>query len=100
VTAPDVLIIALEAAVPLHIAIMRDWPARHRINEAQWAAGVIAEKGDVLMFGGKRGEAANAFNALAKGLAAAAYQPGGVTCAGRHWCVNHEVCVRARGEAA
>lgn len=48
---PDILTIALDAAVPLHIWMMRDWPVRHRINEAHRAAQVIAERGDVLMFG-------------------------------------------------
>jgi hypothetical protein len=88
---PDISI-ALEAAVPLHILLMRDWPETRRINEAQWAAGVIAERGDVLQYGGKPGAAAAAFNALAKGLAVAAFAPGGVTFAGLHWCVDHSVC--------
>lgn len=92
---PDLLITALEAAVPLHIAIMRDWTDRHRVDAAYRAADVVAERGDVLMFGGGRGDAAEAFNWLAKGLAAAAYQPGGVTFAGRHWCTDHALCVRA-----
>lgn len=91
---PDILI-ALEAAVPLHILLMRDWPETRRISEARWAGGVIAERGDVLQYGGKRGAAAQAFNALAKGLATAAYQPGGVTFAGLHWCTDHALCESA-----
>lgn len=92
-TETEPLIIALDAAVPLHVLLMRDWPEHRRINEARWAAQVVAAKGDVLQFGGRG--AAHAFNALAKGLAVAAYAPGGVTFSGRHWCVDHTVCLRA-----
>lgn len=91
---PDI-IIALEAAVPLHILLMRDWPETRRINEAHWASDVIAERGDLLQYGGKRGAAAAAFNALAKGLAIGAFAPGGVTFAGHHWCTDHAVCLGA-----
>lgn len=87
------LLDALDAAVQLHILLMKDWPEYQRIGEARRASQVIAEKGDVLQFGG-RGAAA-AFAALAKGLAAAAYSPGGVIIAGHHWCPDHSVCLRA-----
>lgn len=93
--APDnsVLLIALQAAVPLHIVFMRDWTARERLDRARWAADEVAAHGDVLLFGGERGAAAGAFNALAKGLAVGAYQPGGIDFAGLHWCVDtHELC--------
>lgn len=39
------------------------------------------------------------FAALAKGLAAGAYVPGGVTAFGRHWCANHAACEAAEVEA-
>lgn len=89
------LLDALDAAVQLHILLTRDWPEHRRIDEAKRAAQVIAEKGDVIQYGGRPGETAHAFNALAKGLAAAAYAPGGVTIAGHHWCPDHAVCLRA-----
>jgi hypothetical protein len=48
------------------------------------------------LYGGKH--CAEAFNALARGLAALAYQPGGVKYAGLHWCVEeHPGCPRRRG---
>lgn len=99
---PDNLVEALRAAVPLNILLMRDWPERLRLNEAHWAARVVSAKGDVLQFGGSRpGQAAGALNALAKGLAAAAYQPGGVTFAGLHWCTEeHAECPGAQPGAA
>jgi hypothetical protein len=87
--------IALSAAVPLRIWEMRDWSERRRIEETRGVADVIGCEGDLLMFGGKRGETARVFNALAKGVAAAAYQPGGITFLGVHWCVNHALCEQA-----
>ena len=52
----------------------------------------IACKGDVLMYGGKRGEAAQAFGHLARAVAVGALLPGGITFAGRHWCTDHAAC--------
>lgn len=96
VTRDEHLLIALEAAVPLRILDMRDWTPETRINEAVFAMNAIDARGDVLQYGGgKRGDVAHAFKWLATGLAAAAYQPGGVTFAGRHWCTDHAACVDA-----
>lgn len=36
---------------------------------------------------------------LARGLAAAAFQPGGISVFGRHWCVDHAECVAAEAAA-
>lgn len=80
---PELLSIALEAAVPLRILEMRDWPAERRILAARECADVIASHGDDLQYGGKH--TADAFNKLAIGLAVMAYQPGGVTFSGSHW---------------
>ena len=35
------------------------------------------------------------FAAVARGIAAAAHIPGGITVFDRHWCVNHTECVEA-----
>jgi hypothetical protein len=88
-----VLVETLRAAVPLRIGDLllqsdksRTWLA------TRWAADAvdpIASRGDVLQFGGKKGEAAAVFNHLAKGLAALAMVPGGVVFAGTHWCIEH-----------
>ncbi|WP_433460721.1 hypothetical protein [Micromonospora sp. CA-248212] len=40
------------------------------------------------------------FNALARALAAAAFQPGGITFAGMHWCTDHQQCADADADAA
>lgn len=80
------LLTALEAAVPLWIFEMRNWSDDARIELGHSLAQVVAEKGDILQFGSKRkGETAEVFNAAAKGLAALAYQPGGIYFCGVHW---------------
>lgn len=81
----DLLRVALQAAVPLWVQEVQSWSTESRLAVARECADVVASKGDVLQFGGKRGEAAAAFNALARGLACCAYQPGGVTFLGDHY---------------
>jgi hypothetical protein len=77
---------ALEAAVPLWIEEIRLWSEDRRIERARACGQVIAEKGDVVQFKGKkRGESANAFNRLAEGIACAAFQPGGIRVLGLHF---------------
>lgn len=95
----DPLGITLELAVPWRMAqIARFDPDFRDGLRRRWAAEAavqVGTMGDSLIFGGKKpGRPADVFNRLAKGLAAAAYQPGGVSYAGRHWCVDH--CVAAR----
>ncbi|WP_332758454.1 hypothetical protein [Streptomyces sp. MT206] len=82
------LVETLRLAVPLHIAELRDRPTDVLVAIASQSASVVGSKGDVLQFHSpKRGAAAEAFNALARGLAAAAIVThGGVTFAGSHWC--------------
>ena len=83
---PALLRIALEAAVPLWIHRHEDTPVEARIARARECADIVAEHGDDIQFrGAKKGETAAAFNALAEGLALAAYQPGGVDFADDHW---------------
>jgi hypothetical protein len=92
---PAALVIGLEAAVPLHIL-----DAQHRTDEQRVAAAndlgtVIGSHGDDLIYGGRH--CAATFNALARGLALLAYQPGGVDFAGHHWCTTpHEGCPNRR----
>ncbi|MFF4188452.1 hypothetical protein ACFYZ9_35165 [Streptomyces sp. NPDC001691] len=85
------LVETLRLAVPLHIAELRGHPTDVLIAIAGRSASVVGSKGDVLQFHSpKRGTAAEAFNALARGLAAAAIVThGGVTFAGSHWCTVH-----------
>jgi hypothetical protein len=97
----DVLRISLEAAVPLWIDQLSRMPERDRERTrmawAHEAADVIGSKGDALQYGGKRGEAANAFNHLARGLAVGAFQPGGISFAGLHFEVTGDDLAAAAG---
>lgn len=83
----DTLGVALSAAVPLHILEINDRPLPWLIGEASRCATVVGSKGDALQYGGKG--CAEAFNALARGLACAALvASGGVTWHGMHWCAR------------
>ena len=95
------LIATLAFAVPLWMLELQDRTDNQRAAIAKRCSAMVAERGDVLMFGSKtRGKAAEVFNALAEGIAAAAFQPGGITFAGRHWCIDHAVCQEAAACAA
>ena len=86
----------LQAAVPLFITELRGTSHWQRVSLAREDAAQIAAHGDALMFRSKKGETARSFNALARGLAIGAYQPGGITFAGQHWCTDHDVCTGAK----
>jgi hypothetical protein len=84
------LVPALECSVPIWIQQIKaggidGWTARVAEKREHWIE-MIAYRGDVLQFGGgKKGEAAAAFNALAEALAHMAFVPGGVKFSGVHW---------------
>lgn len=78
----------LELAVPIAIQEVIPWGPDRRIAYCQAHAQDIASRSDVLMFGGKRGEAGKLFGILARCLACLAFQPGGVRFAGAHWAVD------------
>lgn len=80
----------LRVAVPMWILKMQSerWTPEQRIERAGVCGQVVAEKGDVLQFGGRKGEAAEAFNRLAEGLAASAFSPGGVMFLGMRFSVD------------
>jgi hypothetical protein len=53
----------------------------------------LAEKGDVLLYRGKKkGETASAFADLARGVALLAFAPGGVSIFGFHACTGTRDC--------
>ncbi|MFJ4637546.1 hypothetical protein ACIP69_18220 [Streptomyces hygroscopicus] len=82
-----VLLETLRLAVPMHMAELRLLEPSRRAEIASRCATVIGSHGDALQFGGKH--CAEAFNALARGLAAAALTaPGGVDALGGHWCAD------------
>lgn len=96
--------ICLSAAVPLRIAEYAGHGADGRASLAKdlWCgqqlidgpcpcsglADIIACHGDAIIRGDNG--AAQAFNALARGLALGAYLPGGVHFADTHWQVNQD----------
>lgn len=87
----ELLRISLSAAVPLWIDRLRSisWPILEA--RAHEAAQIVAEKGDIIQFrGGKKGETAKAFNALAEGIAILAFAPGGVTFSDMHFRARHD----------
>src|SRR5216684_3777752 len=93
--------IALQAAVPMWIdELRRTTDTKTRLHMASESAQFIAEHGDnVLYRGPKRGDSAKAFNHVARGLAIGAFQPGGVTAFGSHWCTDHDACLAAESAA-
>lgn len=84
--APPALIPLLALAVPLAIESLRHKSFPEIALIAKEAGQYIAEHGDVILYKGtKKGESAKAFAMLAKGLAALAFAPGGVTFYDLHW---------------
>ncbi len=93
-TANDHLLLAtLDVAVPLRIADLTYWSEAGRLTHAAGCADIIAAQGDALQYGGKG--CREAFAAMVRALAVMAYQPGGVTFAGRHWCAGLCDCPQA-----
>lgn len=77
---------ALEAAVPLYAMQLREKPWSEIQRIAAEAGQMIAEHGDDVLFRSKKkGASAAAFNALARGIAALSFVPGGVTLFGLHF---------------
>lgn len=77
---------------------------RHRLHASRVNGGSRMECGRtcrICLRGQPSHTAGELFTLLARGLAAAAFQPGGVSFAGLHWCAApHDGCPhRARGEA-
>jgi hypothetical protein len=95
--ADSVLVISLQAAVPLRIMELRRYSAERLIELAREAGQHVASHGDDILFRSKKkGATAEAFNQLVTGLAAAALVvPGGITFAGCHWCDDHRACEQA-----
>lgn len=87
------LIIHLEVPVALNIAHLLTLPKTHReyciSTWPQQAGHTLGHLGDTLQFKPKKpGRPAEAFSALARGIAAAAFLPGGITVGGRTWDVS------------
>lgn len=86
----------LQVAVPMWVERWREryrsWPQERIYARSRELGQVVAEKGDVIQFrGGKKGETAAAFNALAEGLALMSMHPGGVLFLGIRWAADPAV---------
>jgi len=79
--------IALSAAVPLWIMDLRakGGPDESDVERAREFSQALSEKGDVLQFAGRNGEAAGLFNRLAHAVAVMAFKPGGIYVFGQRW---------------
>lgn len=77
----------LGCAVPLEIAALESagGPDADDYAAAQAFGRELAARGDVLLYGGKPGEAADLANRTARAVAVLAFSPGGVTLFGEHW---------------
>lgn len=96
---PDgILLLSLEFAVPLAINDLARWPWSFVEQTATSAGQQVAEHADDLQFGGKH--CASTFAALARGLAACSFAPGGVHFCGVHWCARHPESTATDGQYA
>ena len=80
---------SISAAVPLWISELEalGGPDDSDLRQACEVAGVLAERGEGLIFGGAG--AAGLFNRFARAIAVLAFTPGGVTVFGRHYEGGH-----------
>lgn len=86
----DLLGLSLDVAVPVAQEELgrMSWAEVERV--AAEAVDVVASKGDLILYRSTRpGETSAAFVALARGLAALSFAPGGVSFLGRHWDAEH-----------
>ncbi len=85
----------LQAAIPMWIERLRVQPWETVQARAHEASTIVASQGDIIQFKSKeKGATARAFNALAEGLAALSFCPGGVKFLGDHWIAEHPEGVR------
>jgi hypothetical protein len=83
------IIPALSCAVPLWIMRLEELShAERSATIKRWAgnaAEVLERTGEAILYRTQPGESAEAFNAVAKAIAALSFAPGGVTLFGEHW---------------
>lgn len=91
----ELLKVSLSCAVPLWIERARRYTDAEFKKRVELAGQKVAERGDIIQFRSRRaGQSAEAFNALAEGLALLAFCPGGVYFLGMHFEAN-----KRKGEA-
>jgi hypothetical protein len=88
---PPHLMPMLELSVRMRLSELKltTWEEQIQAGRHQELAQIIAEKGDTIMFRGKKkGESAAAFNALAESIAMACLVPGGIRFMGYWWTAD------------
>ena len=87
---PVLLPTMLQTAVPLWAEQFAHRPFAELQDMLPDIGNIIAHKGDIILYkSNKPGETAEAFNALAKGVAIASFVPGGVCCFGYRFVSIH-----------
>jgi len=84
----NILAIAMSAAIPLYIISLKDkgGPSQADFDSLKETSSLLGEKGDVLLFGGKKkNECADIFNKTAEAIAILSFLPGGITIFGQHY---------------
>lgn len=82
----DLLGMTLELAVPLWVERRSSWTWNQRLVRCHEIVEIVASKGDIIQYKSKKkGESAEAFNALAEGVAMLSFVWGGVSLFGRRW---------------
>jgi hypothetical protein len=94
----QLLAASLGAAVHIEMLKLQDLTPEQRAAEVRSAGVQIGQHGDTLQYGGRG--TVSVFATTARALAVLAYQPGGVTFAGMHFCARHELCEQAAKEVA
>lgn len=110
---PPILLPLLQLAVPLWIEKVRDWDVKQRLQAAYDAGIILSTRADSLRFRDRGNPKSNdchdhlttadVFNTLAKGLACAAFTPGGIEFFGQTWNANPIIisdrrpCMRSDG---
>ena len=87
----DLLKSSLETAVPLWIEKLKEkgGPTSEDFSGLSSISDILGSRGDILLFGnGKKGEAAEQFNMVAKSIAILSFVPGGITLFETHWETN------------
>ncbi len=79
--------IAISCSVPLYIAEIKQmgYATSDYQDSLREIADLITSDGDVLLYGGNKGEPAKIFNKLAKAVAFLAFQPGGISILEMHF---------------
>jgi hypothetical protein len=84
----DLLADALSLTVPVRIVELAGLTDNQRYARLSRLAEIVGTRGDSLQWRSKTATHGQAFAAFSDALALAAYEPGGITWRGHHWCTT------------